>query len=609
MVEYSRTNENIDKILVDETCKTIYNDGSGILDDPVLDLQQKNQALLSLIDKHNDHFLVHYILAEFYFLIDQYDTSIKYYNACIERNDKFMDAYMNMAIIFHKFGHTDKTKLIIESGLQKEPTNIQLMNFMGALYYLDDDYFRACTYYEDIIKTPREPTITVKNIYSNLGFSYSAIGECQLALDCFNIGLSLQCIKCREKNDIIKADKQLLENKLMNYDYIYNLPENTGDVYLQINTILNSVPNYTYTTPRDGRLHIGYISADLRQHVVSRFINCILKKYDRSKFIIYCYYNYHIEDGISIKYRSYPEINWFNISSKTTENVCELIKSHEIDVLIDLSGHTNHNRMDVMARKPAPVQFTYLGFPNSTGLTTVDYRITDKYADPVDTKQFYSEKLVRMPRCFLCFEPMIDPLLVPINHVKKDQIVFGVFNKFHKYNDDTYKVWNNIIMSIPNSLLIIKKCVKNEEANKCFSKLNLPKEKYIILDQVSNQVTFYNNFNFIDICLDTFPYSGTTTSCDTLFMSTPIVTLNIPNRHVSNVTSSILFNMGMPELVAHSLDEYADIAINLAKSPERVAYYKQNIRQKFMEVMDSDKFVKEFDYLILTTYLNHNKLV
>jgi predicted O-linked N-acetylglucosamine transferase (SPINDLY family) len=262
--------------------------------------------------------------------------------------------------------------------------------------------------------------------------------------------------------------------------------------------------------------------------------------------------------------------------------------------------------MDVMAKKPAPVQMTYLGYPNSTGLKTIDYRITDKYADPVDTKQFYSEKLIRMPRCFICFDIGSDLSAIPINPVQKSQIVFGVFNKFHKYNDESYKVWNRIIMSVPNSLLIIKKCVKNEEANKCFAKLNLPKDKYIVLDNVPNQITFYNNFNFIDICLDTFPYSGTTTSCDTLIMSTPIVTLNIPNRHVSNVTSSILFNMGMPELVAHSLDEYADIAINLAKSPEKIAYYKQNIRNKFLEVMNPQLFIKEFDNLIYTTYMNHN---
>lgn len=604
MVTYSESNEGLDKMLVDDTCKNIYKDVVNVLTVDTMSMDDKHVKMQELLEKYEHHYLMYYFMGYYYSHSKQYDASLQCYKICINKNCNCMDAYLNLAVLYHKFGFVEETKEVLNVGIGRDPNDLRLLNFIGAIHYLDKDFYIAYNFYKKIINVVKEPTHSLKNIYNNIGFSSSAIGKCKKALNYFNYGLSLKCT-----GDTMSIDSQLLQNKLMNYDYMYKIPENTSADYLMMNNILRSVKNYTYEVPRTGKLRIGYLSADLRQHVVAYFIDAVLKNYDRNRFEVYCYYNHLVEDAKSKIFQSYPELHWFNIADQNDDTVCMLIKSHGIDVLIDLSGHTNNNRLDVLSKKPAPVQITYLGYPNSTGLTTVDYRITDKYADPLETTQFFSEKLIRMPDCFVCYTPSIDLSTVPVNPIAKPNVRFGVFNKIHKYNKYSYRAWNRIINSVQNSVLVLKKDVKStrDEKKKCLSMLNLPDNKFEMVEYIKNQQEYCEMYNSIDICLDTFPYSGTTTSCDTLLMGTPIVTLNIPNRHVSNVTSSFLINMGFGELVAHSMEEYIKIAVDLANSPERIAYYKKNIRDKFIELMNPIKFAKEFDNLIYTTYMNHNE--
>lgn len=605
MVSYSESNEGLDKFLADDTCKKIYDDVIKILTDKTISLAGQEEFLMDLLQKYKNHYLVYYYLGYYHTHAKNPDVAISCYKLCINANRKCIDAYLNLAIILHKYGKISETHNVLLAGYQEDPSNLRILNFLGALHYLNKDFYIAYAFYKDIIEQTKEPSESLKNIYNNLGFSCSAIGKCKKAMHYFDMGLASSCtVECT------KINTQLLQNKLINYDYMYKLPGNTQNNYNAINTLLNSVPNYAFDKKSNCKLHIGYISGDLRQHVVASFIDSILRHYDRTQFEVYCYANVEHEDNVSARFKNYPEIKWFNIFDVDTETTCNLIKSHQIDILIDLSGHTNNNRLDVMAKKPAPIQMTYLGYPNTTGLTTIDYRITDKYADPETTTQWFSEKLIRMPKCFVCFTPSIDLSTIPINisdlTIKKN-IVFGVLNKNHKYNKHTYRVWNRVINAVPNSKLIIKKDIRTSknESEKCLSMLNLPSSKCDMIDYVGDQQKYLLMYNDIDICLDTFPYSGTTTTCDALLMGTPVVTLNIPNRHVSNVTCSFMINMGFPELIAHSMEEYIDIAVKLANDPAKIAYYKQNIRTKFLELMNAQSFTKEFDQLLLSTYNSH----
>jgi predicted O-linked N-acetylglucosamine transferase (SPINDLY family) len=283
--------------------------------------------------------------------------------------------------------------------------------------------------------------------------------------------------------------------------------------------------------------------------------------------------------------------------------VCKIIKRDEIDVLIDLAGHTNGNSAEVMASKPAPITMTYLGYPNTTGLCNMNYRITDQYADPLGTTQVYSEKLLRMPKCFICFSPHLDIEKFPITYTPTNYIVFAVFNKINKQNNATFRAWIEILNRVPNAILLIKRDIKAAFDERFGHLMQMGETNRIqISEHIVDRADYYNTFNKVDICLDTFPYSGTTTSCDTFTMSTPVITLSFANRHVSNVTRSMLINMNFPELVAYSIDEYIAKAIELAHNPDKIMYYKQHIRNAFTKLMNGKQFTQEFCQLISSVY-------
>lgn len=615
--------EYIDDMMIDDTCKRIYNDIISIYrdidsdnHDCEYDFSIAEKRFTEFLEKYNEHYLVYYFFGVFY------DTSLKRielaescYKICISKYP-LVDAYLNYAIIYFHRNDNDTVKKILNSGLIKKPTELRLLNFLGAIYYIEKDYTAAIKLYLEIIKNSNAKSLTMKNIYNNTGFSYSALGECETALKYFDDGLNMKFQNSMYNgydlsSDIVTIDAQLLQNKLINYDYLYENPPDVFNDFLKINEIYRTVNICARKKSQNCKIKVGYVSPDLRHHVCAFFIDAVLKYFDRDIFDVYCYANVRDEDDISIRFKSYNGVKWFNIFEMKRDQICEMIHSHKIDVLIDLAGHTNGNNLDVFSKKPAPIQITYLGYPNSSGLTSMDYRITDKYADPPESKQKYSEILIRMPRCFICFTPFVQneciDIPIKLKDPKKSIITFGVFNKTNKHNKRTFDVWSKIINSIPTSKLIIKRDEKCDFSIKLsqLKSYGLSDEQLVIANHIKDSGAYHELYNDIDICLDTFPYSGTTTSCDGLIMSTPIITLGIPNRHVSNVTASLLTNIGCPELIASSIDEYISKAIELANDKERLLFYKTTIRQKFIDLMNPKKFSNEFDTLIKQTFDNH----
>lgn len=605
-ISYTSLSSSLEKLLEDPIIRSIYSDAVRIFD--MKDKKEQESELIKLLCKYDNHYFVYYLFGLFYSQNNDINAAIKSYQLCIKLH-KFVDAYLNLCIIFQSSGRNDIAKEIILEA-RKYSDDLRILNFLGSIYYVDKNFYGAIKYYKCIIKNNYANTLEMKNIFNNCGFSYSVLGKCEKALSIFDKGLQINIshFKGSHNNNQLadectKINIQLLQNKLLNYDYLYNITNNIDD-YLHINDFLKTIHTCKNKKSIDGKIRIGFISPDLRQHVCSSFLWAIFNNYNKNKFIINCYANVENEDDVSRKIKSLINGSWNNIFNKQTKDICKIIEEQHVDILIDLAGHTNNNRLDVMAKKPAQIQMTYLGFPNTTGLTNIDYRITDKYADPENTTQQYSEKLIRMPRCFICYSPNINLESIPIKPKKHTGIVFGVMNKLNKQNNTSFKVWGEILRQLPNAVLFIKRDIKSGETSdndirtKCFKKLNINTNQIKVFDFVSDRISYCDLYNNIDICLDTFPYSGTTTSCDAFLMSTPIITYAIPNRHVSNVTQSMLTNMGYSNIVAHSTDEYIKIAVDLAHNPDRIEYYKQNIRQKFLELMEPTKFANEFDTML-----------
>ena len=334
-------------------------------------------------------------------------------------------------------------------------------------------------------------------------------------------------------------------------------------------------------------LRIGYVSSDFRQHAVSHFIEPVLAAHDKSKFELFAYYHHIVVDDMTKRIQSHVS-HWRSLVGKSDADIAAMIRADGVDILIDLAGHTDTNRLPVFARKPAPVQVTWLGYPNTTGLSTMDYRITDAFADPQGlTDAFYTEKLHRMPDCFSCYSAPTDaPAVARLHAMRTGRVTFGSFNNFAKITPEVISTWSSILKSIPTATLFLK--YKDLES--------VPMTKFIhqqfmirgvLVSQLriqgddASHVEHMNRYSTIDIALDPFPYNGTTTTLDALWMGVPVITLE-GISHAGRVGVSQMSNLGLQELIARNQNEYVEIAVALAQDLPRLATLRAGMRERML---------------------------
>jgi len=355
-----------------------------------------------------------------------------------------------------------------------------------------------------------------------------------------------------------------------------------------------------YTEP----MRIGYISSDITRHPVANFIIPILKYHNKDKFEIFIYANLSELDILDIFKTFNCKILY--IKTKNDQEVADMIMKHKIDILIDLNGLTNSTRLSVFALNPAPIQINYLGYPNTTGLKSTHYRITDYIADNKNSTQLYSETLLRLPKCFLLYDNMLYEYKAVTYQQKTpdSDIILGALNNECKTNKHVLYAWREILKKCPTAKIMIKLSSfdNNEERKKFYLRhLETTEDRIIIINKAYDD-TYFELFKTIDILLDTFPYSGTTTTCNALWNSTPVVTLYNKDCHAQNVSASILFNANLSELIAFTMDEYINLVQQLVHNLERIAEYKNTIHAKFEKSMDARSFMNDYEGLLQNTY-------
>ncbi|MFA7060077.1 MAG: tetratricopeptide repeat protein [Pedobacter sp.] len=350
------------------------------------------------------------------------------------------------------------------------------------------------------------------------------------------------------------------------------------------------------------RLRIGYVSGDFRSHPVAFFIQPVLLRHDRSRFEIHLYANVGRPDFITGQFRQLDCI-WHDISKEKDETVCDMIRHDGIDILVDLGGHTKDNRLLVFARKPAPVQVTWLGYANTTGLATMDYRITDAVADPPGaTENLHTEALFRLPRSFITYcAPQNPPAVGTLPVQKNGVITFGAFNNFAKTNERIFFLWAEILHKVPGSRLMMKLVGSRCEPMRnyifeAFERAGIARERIELVEWVVGVMEHLELFNSVDIALDTYPYNGTTTTCEALFMGAPVISM-AGRVHLSRVGASILEQAGFSELVATTESEYIEKAVELATDIDRLARYRASLREALLQssLMDTEGFTRTLE--------------
>ncbi len=348
------------------------------------------------------------------------------------------------------------------------------------------------------------------------------------------------------------------------------------------------------------KLRIGFVSADLINHPVGRFMLPLFQLRDAEQFDFIGFSGAANEDQTTLELRKHAS-GWHQTAHLNDEQLAALVVKESVDILVDLSGHTSGNVLLTFARKPAPVQVTYLGYPNTTGLEAVDYRITDEWADPIgETDSRHTEKLVRLPRCFLCFAaPDNSPPIAPLPAEENGRVTFGSFNYFAKISPEIAEIWRRVLEAIPNSQLVIKSrhledIATREDAFETLVAVKLPRDRVTILRREPNPAMHLATYRTIDIALDTFPYHGTTTTCEALWMGVPVITL-AGDTHVSRVGVSLLNAGGAPNLIAQSVDKYIELARDLANDRERLKVFRATARERMLAspLMDAQGYARD----------------
>ena len=347
------------------------------------------------------------------------------------------------------------------------------------------------------------------------------------------------------------------------------------------------------------RLRIGYVSSDFRSHVIAQFLVPLLEAHDHSAFEVCCYASVPWPDSATARLRKSADV-WRDVAALNDAALAQQIREDRIDVLVDLTQHLANNRLPVFARKPAPVQVAWLGYPGSTGLRTMDWRLTDARMEPEGCACSESvEKVMRLPDSWFCFDPLDEyPVPRELPAPRRGHVTFACLNNFCKVNEAVIGRWANVMHAVQDSRLLLQ-CPEGDtqaRVREFFAAHGIGLERLELCGWMPTRGDFLKLFDRIDIALDPFPYNGGTTTAEALWMGIPVLTLP-ENLAVSRIGLSILMAAGMPEFVAQTEDEYVRLAAGLAADLPRLAQHRATLRgrMKTSAFMDGPRFAKNFE--------------
>ena len=509
----------------------------------------------------------------------------------------FTDAHYNLGIILGVQGKLDEAASCFQRVISLKPDFAHVHYNFGVVLMEQGKLDEAIANYRQALVLKPDNFMALYN----LGKTFKEQGKLDEAIASYRQVLNL-------KPNLVKAH----DNMLFTLNYMSNATqeeifneslqwEKTFAEFMQKDN-----PRYENSLRNDRTLRIGYVSPDFRMHSVFFFIEPVIKAHNRERVEVFCYANVKKPDGASQHLQDLAD-HWISIIGKSDEEIVSRIKKDKIDILVDLAGHTKNNNLPVFARRPAPIQVTWLGYPNSTGLKTIDYRLTDAIADPLgDADIFHSEKLIRLNHGFLCYHPVQSvPKVNSLPCRDRAHITFGSFNNLTKVRPEVIRAWVGILHAVPDSHLLLKaEQFSNEQTmmrfKEIFAKEGITHERLKIYKKLPINEEHLGMYNRVDIGLDTFPYNGTTTTCEALMMGVPVVTM-LGDRHASRVSASILHRIGLEELVALSVDKYIELARSLALDQNYLQEMRSGLRDRMQEseLMDSELFTNHLEKVYL----------
>ena len=417
--------------------------------------------------------------------------------------------------------------------------------------------------------------VFLASAYSLLGAALTEAGEAQEAVAAFLASAQLETGRAQRA---VEYSNALFA---VNYLPTYLRPLYAGLAYGYDALFADVLPRAGAADATRGhaRIRIGYISPDLCVHPVGRLVRPLLTQYDRTQFAVYCYARC-IEDALSEEFRAAVDV-WHNVRGCSAAETAGLIRHDEVDVLVDLAGHTQGNALPVLAHRPAPVQMTGIGYFNTTGLSAVDYVLSDVYVDPPGVgDDAMTEEIIRLPHSHFCY-PLPDdlPPVMPPPMEQRGCVTFGSFNNFNKVTDEVLCLWRQVLDAVPGARLLVKSRIFDHGEGRAMVAERLVRcgIPALRVEMRGFSRDYLAEYGDVDIALDPFPYTGGITTCEALSMGVPVVTL-AGASHGARFGASLLTNAHLPELVAQTPADYVRIAAGLASDPATLRALRRNLR-------------------------------
>ncbi len=487
----------------------------------------------------------------------------------------------NTAGIFFHYGQAERARRLWERLTELVPRSAESFNNLGTYHLAQNDTSAAEMYYRKAMEL--DPN--VRGVHLNLGNLAKNTGRIEEAMALY-----------REHERRFPQELWQSSNYLysMQFDPSYG-PEQIHAEHLAWGRSLESSIAGRTTHPNnpssDRRLRVGYVGPYFRNHVAGILLLPLLSKHDHSKFEIHCYSDVRQPDDMTARLRRHADV-WHDTAGLANADLADLISRDQVDVLVDLVMHMEGGRLGMFARKPAPVQVTWMAYPGTTGLTRMDYRFTDPMLDPPgETDHLYTEQSIRL-ETFWCYDPPADsPSVGPLPAEKNGYITFGCLNNFSKVNVSVLEQWREVLAAVPDSRLVLLP-PKGKTKDWALEKLQVASDRLICLPKVS-RIQYLDYYNRIDLALDPFPYTGHTTTLEGLWMGVPVVSLAGPTV-ASRGSLSILSNLGLVELAVKSKSDYVALAVALSRDLPRLRELRAGLRGRLENsvLMDGGRFAR-----------------
>lgn len=512
------------------------------------------------------------------------------YRRALVLNPSSAAVHCNFGSLLAQAGRLDEALTAFRQAIQLKPDLADAHNNVGSLLKERGQLDESLAAYRRAISL--QPGFA--DAYNNLGNLLLERRQLVEALACFREAVKLQPGRPDFQSNVIlalqyRADETAakLESELRRWNQHHAKP-----------LPRTAWPHDHDRTP-DRRLRIGYVSPDFRMHAVAFFLLPLLEAHDHEAHEIRCYATNPAADAITARFQACAD-GWVSLAGLSDAAAADRIRSDRIDVLIDLAGHFSGNRLPVFARRPAPVQVTYLGYPGSTGLEAIDYRLTDHWADPPDdASEYHSEQIERLPSAAWCFSPLSgDPPVGDPPWQRRGEVTFGCFNNSIKVTDAALQLWARLLHRVPASRLLLKNqaVATSSVAQRIITVLSeagISRDRLELVPHLPSTRAHLQCYDRVDLALDTFPYHGTTTTCEALWMGVPVVTL-AGRRHLSRVGVSLLTNAGLPEFIARHADDYLEVAAAAAADRPRLAALRSSLRERLQRspLMDAARLAR-----------------